>query len=53
MASPHVAGIAALIWAKYPDLSNVEVRKRIEAGTDPALGFDPPVGRANAYKALE
>ncbi|KYH32894.1 S8 family peptidase [Neomoorella mulderi] len=52
MASPHVAGIAALVWAKYPGLSNAEVRKRIETGADPAEGFDPPIGRANAYKAL-
>lgn len=53
MASPHVAGIAALVWAKYPGLSNAEVRERIEAGVDTAAGFEPPVGRANAYKALQ
>ena len=26
MASPHVAGVAALVWAAAPDLSNVEMR---------------------------
>ncbi|MDN5347232.1 MAG: thermitase [Clostridia bacterium] len=53
MASPHVAGIAALVWAKYPQLDNSKVRKKIEEGVDPAIGFDPPIGRANAYKALQ
>jgi len=24
----------------------------VEEETDPAAGFDPPVGRVNAYKAL-
>jgi thermitase len=52
MASPHVAGIAALVMDKYPGISNVKVREKLEEGTDPAEGFDPPIGRANAYKAL-
>ncbi|GAB6274790.1 MAG: S8 family peptidase [Peptococcaceae bacterium] len=53
-ASPHVAGIAALVMSKYPGISNVKVREMVEKGTDPAAGFDPwPVGRANAYKALK
>jgi thermitase len=52
MASPHVAGIAALVMSKYPGINNVKVREKVEKGTDPAAGFEPPVGRANAYKAL-
>jgi thermitase len=52
MASPHVAGIAALVMAKYPGISNAKVREKLEKGTDPTEGFDPPIGRANAYKAL-
>lgn len=53
MASPHVAGTAALVWARYPYLKNEEVRYRIERAVDPATGFDTPVGRVNAYRALQ
>jgi thermitase len=53
MASPHVAGIAALVFAKYHGISNAKVREKLEEGTDPAAGFEPwPIGRVNAYKAL-
>ncbi|MDQ0253475.1 subtilisin [Evansella vedderi] len=31
MASPHVAGVAALIWAEKPELSNVELRELLRA----------------------
>ena len=27
MASPHVAGVAALAWAANPDLTNVQIRE--------------------------
>ncbi|SMC00015.1 thermitase [Thermanaeromonas toyohensis ToBE] len=53
MASPHVAGTAALVWARYPYLKNGEVRWRIERAVDPTTGFDTPVGRVNAYRALQ
>lgn len=53
MASPHVASTAALVWARYPYLKNEEVRWRIERSVDPATGFDTPVGRVNAYRALQ
>ncbi|NOX44392.1 MAG: S8 family peptidase [Caldiserica bacterium] len=47
MASPHVAGTAALVWAAYPGLSNVELRHILrdtaddlgDAGWDPQYGF--------------
>ncbi len=39
MASPHVAGTAALVWAANPDLTNVEIRN-ILAGTAEDLGLD-------------
>lgn len=55
-ASPHVAGLAALIWAKYPSYTAAQVRSRIEStaddlgssGKDEYYGY----GRINAYKAL-
>ncbi|MFD2446726.1 S8 family serine peptidase [Bacillus sp. CGMCC 1.16607] len=30
MAAPHVAGLAALYMEKYPDASNIEIRKKLE-----------------------
>lgn len=38
MASPHVAGVAALVWAANPDLTNVEVRAILQ-GTAESLGL--------------
>ena len=29
MAAPFVSGIAALLWSRYPNLTNVEVRERL------------------------
>lgn len=58
MASPHVAGLAALIWSRNPDLTNAEVRSIIEATTDNIDGLNPGfagqlgTGRINAYRAL-
>jgi hypothetical protein len=58
MASPHVAGVAALIWSKNPDLTNAQVRKCIEATTDnidaknPGFAGKLGTGRVNALKAL-
>jgi thermitase len=56
-ASPHVAGLAALIWSVNPDLSNTQVESIIKqtaddlgaAGRDNNYGF----GRINARRALE
>lgn len=56
MASPHVAGLAALIWSVAPDLTHDEVRAAILSTTDDlgSQGFDPDYGygRINALKAL-
>ncbi len=59
-ASPHVAGLAALIWAKYPGYTAAQVRSRIESTADDLaptpgqIGWDEyyGYGRINAYKAL-
>ena len=57
MATPHVAGVAAMIWAKCIFLSRDTVRSILQSGTtdlgspgrDPDFGF----GRIDAKKALD
>ncbi len=46
MAAPHVAGVAALVWSKYPVLTNHEVRDRLAQTADDlgAAGFDEYYG---------
>jgi subtilisin family serine protease len=47
MASPHVAGVAALLWSFYPSKTNAEVREALQAtaldkgtaGRDNTYGF--------------
>jgi len=56
MATPHVAGVAALIWGKNPGFTAAQVRSKLDAsvddkgpaGRDPSFGF----GRVNLQKAL-
>jgi len=44
-SSPHVAGLAALVWGKFPDYTTAQVRSYLESkGVD--LG---PAGRDNTY----
>ncbi len=56
MATPHVVGLAALIWSYAPSLSNAEVRTLIENSADDLgiPGWDPEFGygRINAANAL-
>jgi len=58
MASPVVAGVAALVWGKYPTLSAQQIRACLEAGVDDVYADNPLYsgllgkGRVNAYKAL-
>ena len=55
MATPHVSGVAALLWSTWPDASWQDVRDAILKGVDPipALAHITVTGgRLNAYKAL-
>jgi subtilisin family serine protease len=56
MATPHVAGLAALIWSANPGLSAAQVRGRILDCVDRVFS-DPDLtvitnGRINAYNSL-
>lgn len=55
MAAPHVAGVAALILAKFPTATLSEVRERLLSTTVEISGLAGKVargGRLNAYRAL-
>ncbi|MBT1445384.1 S8 family serine peptidase [Shewanella sp. JM162201] len=45
MATPHVAGVAALVWSQYPQCSNTQIRAALRA-TAEDLGV---AGRDDAY----
>ena len=45
MATPHVSGVAALIWSTYPGATNVQVRKALDSSAQD-LG---PAGRDTSY----
>ena len=56
MATPHVAGAAALIAAEYPSLTLAQIRERILTGVDPladASKFTVTNGRLNLLNSLE
>jgi len=55
MAAPHVSGLAALIKAHNPSLSNTEIKAAIENSVDPKASLSGLVatgGRVNAHNAL-
>jgi subtilisin family serine protease len=57
MATPHVSGVAALLWSSNPKLTNVQIRESMamtaldlgEPGRDFAYGY----GLVQAHDALE
>lgn len=59
MASPHVAGLAGLIWSRNRTLTNHQVRNLIEATSDnidarnPGFAGKLGKGRINAFRALK
>jgi subtilisin family serine protease len=55
MASPHVAGVAALVLARFPSLTAEELRNKVLNGVDTVPGLVGIVatgGRVNALRAL-
>lgn len=52
MASPHVAGAAALLLAKNSKLTVQQLRDALTSTGDPTTGFSTSLKRVNAAKAL-
>jgi len=52
MASPIVAGVAARVWAKFPNLSINNLRLKIQQTADPTQGYPRAIKRVNLYRAL-
>jgi len=55
MATPHVSGIAALVWSHEPSLTNLQLKERILTTARPIAGLKGKVstgGLVNAYNAL-
>jgi len=59
MATPHVSGVAALLWSSDPSLSTAEVKQRLLGGVDPighlsGNSTKPTLtnGRLNAFNSL-
>ena len=57
MAAPHVAGVAALVWSRWPEWTNVAVSRQITETTVDvaAVGWDPYTGwgRLDAAAAVD
>ncbi|MFC6083151.1 S8 family serine peptidase [Sphaerisporangium aureirubrum] len=51
-AAPYVAGVAALVRARHPELDNVRVRRRIEVTADGATGAGNGAGMVNPLLAV-
>lgn len=55
MATPHVAGIAALTLAQFPALTNIQLKTRLMASVDVKSGLQGKMvtgGILNAFKAV-
>lgn len=56
MAAPHVAGVAGLLLANRPDLTNLQVAQILRTSADdrgrPGFDIGLGAGRVNAYQAL-
>ena len=55
MATPHVAGVAALVWSHEPQMTAIELKQRLLATVRPIAsmhGKTTSGGIVNAYNAL-
>ncbi|HAZ45207.1 MAG TPA: hypothetical protein DCZ55_12255 [Cyanobacteria bacterium UBA11371] len=55
MATPHVAGVASLIWSQYPSLTAQDVKDRILNFADPIAALNGKTltgARLNAFNSL-
>jgi subtilisin family serine protease len=55
MATPHVAGAAALVWARHPSLNHLQVKECILRKVDPKPALANKVGtggRLNLHRAV-
>lgn len=55
MATPHVAGVAALLWSENPTWTFAQIKDRMIKTSDPVPGLRRKVianGRINAYSAF-
>ncbi|MFG1883266.1 S8 family serine peptidase [Micromonospora sp. NPDC049102] len=55
MATPHVAGAAALLAQRHPDWTGAQLKAALVGASDPLTGIDPyaiGAGRLNAASAL-
>ena len=59
MSGPVMAGVAALVWSYYPELTVDELKERLRRGADPIDHLNQPqyhgklgAGRANAFNSL-
>ena len=54
MASPHVAGVAALVWEAKPNLTNVQLRNLLnETATSIGDSFEYGNGLVDGFKAIK
>ena len=56
MATPHVAGVATLLWNSWPSATGQDIRDAILRGTDPIPALSRTTitgGRLNAFKSLK
>lgn len=52
MATPHVAGAAALVWATNPGLTAAQVQSRLEKTAKPLPGLQLGKGRLDVFNAI-
>ncbi|MGD9404647.1 MAG: S8 family serine peptidase, partial [Anaerolineae bacterium] len=57
MATPHVSGVAALLWSANPELTNVQIREAMDMTAldlgDPGRDVHYGYGLVQAYDALD